>query len=957
MVPRRASATPPEPVRPPIPVIDPLENDRESILTMNARRGSQPAESPTRSSGKSRARRAQTDAAQNATSFGQRPWRNAALACGVVWLGLIAWRWEIIDEPPYWDSAMGLFVEADFLAETGFNYGRLVNEERRFIEGGTGIYLVSVMPTLLALLMRAAPSTQAVLLVGHLANLALAAALLVLVYDTLTPRAGRSGAALAAGALLSTPLFAAQVDMIGMDLPMTLVAFVAGRLLVAERYYSAAVVALLAYFIKLSGLLWMIAAFGCCGLLLISALLRGDRAGQARHLIGIGALFLALAVEMAVMDWVNSLHTTVDQERFVYNVEAGLSSLSEVRYWCPDLLLLTALALVGGIVSFVGRLRARGGPMAGRTDPALSPRRGPSALPSQTPAHHTTAPRNAILMRATHGLEALLADRQTLFGWLILLATVAALAQIYTIPRYLLLPLVFLWVNLGLVLFANPTWRRWGWGAAVLVIGLNLANSRGQFFPAIASIDEFDQRTGALLERSREYLKDHRANLAAVKYLVDNAGSRPIVAPNPYVHFLSLPRLGYIERPLAGYAANSFQTPTFPPLEKFRGRVDAGNPLIVWVANRFAPIVNCRLLRPDPAAGDELLHYSKLDPAAETTPSLAIYEHRVAPPGGGTARPTSAEQHAALVAWLFPADDVMTRLTQLIDDQQFATAVELCRQALATEPMRGDLRLRYGLLLAKVDQTPAAIAELNRLLDDAPANIPARRALAEILIADNRTPEGLQQLNEVVRREPKLVEVWRQLGGLHAAAGRYQPARLAFERAVELNPREATAWLLLARTWRAEGDNAAARHVLNEATATLPASPELWSELGVCSQAMRDYRAALDAFRRAHQLQPESREIANTLAWHLATVPDAALRDPAAAVGLAEIACADRATTPPGWLDTLAATYAANNQFDDAVRTGEAALAAARAAKDEKLATAVTARLDLYRQSKAYVVE
>lgn len=950
MVPRWASATQPAPGRPYIPVIDPLENDRESILTMNARRGSQPAESPSRSSGKSRARRAQTDAAQNASSFGQRPWRNAALACGVVWLGLIAWRWEIIDEPPYWDSAMGLFVEADFLAETGFNYGRLVNEERRFIEGGTGIYLVSVMPTLLALLMRAAPSTQAVLLVGHLANLALAAALLVLVYDTLTPRAGRIGAALAAGALLSTPLFAAQVDMIGMDLPMTLVAFVAGRLLVAERYYSAAVVALLAYFIKLSGLLWMIAAFGCCGLLLCSALLRGDRAGQARHLIGIGALFLALAVEMAVMDWVNSLHTTVDQERFVYNVEAGLSSLSEVRYWCPDLLLLTALALVGGILAFVGRLRAQ----------SSSAAQGARTTASRTSAA-ATQPQPSLsrgmLSRVNRLLDALLADRQTLFGWLVLLATVAALAQIYTIPRYLLLPLVFLWVNLGLVLFASHPWRRWGWGAAVLVIGLNLANSRGQFFPAIASIDEFDQRTGALLERSREYLKDHRANLAAVKYLVDNAGSRPIIAPNPYVHFLSLPRLGYVERPLAGYAANSFQTPAFPPLEQFRGRVDAGNPLIVWAANRFAPIVNCRLLRPDAAAGDELLHYSKLDPAAETTPSLAIYEHRVAPRGGGTARPTSAEQHAALVAWLFPADDVMTRLTQLIDEQQFATAVELCRQALATEPMRGDLRLRYGLLLAKVDQTSAAIAELNRLLDDAPANIPARRALAEILIADNRTPEGLQQLNEVVRREPKLVEVWRQLGGLHAAAGRYRPARLAFERAVELNPREATAWLLLARTWRAEGDNAAARHVLNEATATLPDAPELWSELGVCSQTMRDYRAALDAFRRAHQLQPESREIANSLAWHLATVPDAALRDPAESVRLAEIACADRATTPPGWLDTLAAAYAANNQFDNALRTAEAALAAARAANDDKLTSAVTARLEQYRQGKAYLVE
>jgi len=922
---------------------------------MNARRGSQPAASAPRPTGKSRARRFLAAAALESTSFGQRPWRNAALAFSVVWLGLIAWRWEIIDEPPYWDSAMGLFVEANFLAETGFNYGRLVTEERRFIEGGTGIYLVSVMPTLLALVMRSAPSTHAVLLIGHLANLAVAATLLVLVFDTLTPRTGRIGAVLAAGALLSTPLFAAQVDMIGMDLPMTLVAFLAGRLLIAERYFSAAAVALLAYFIKLSGLLWMIAAFGCCGLLLISALLRGDRAGQARHLIGVGALLMALAVEMAVMDWVNSLHTTVDQERFVYDVEAGIASLSEVRYWCPDLLLLTTLALLGGIIALVGRWYAT---VPARSEVQQSARKSPAG---RAPAAASLPGRTSLHVRRTSHvsqlLEAVLADRQTLFGWLVLLATVAALAQIYTIPRYLLLPLVFLWVNLALVLFARPRWRRWGWGAVLVVIGLNLANSRGQFFPAIAGIDEFDQRTGALLERSREYLKDHRANLAAVKWLVDNAGSRPIIAPNPYVHFLSLPRLGYVERPLAGYAANSFHTPTFPPLEQFRERADAGDPLVVWIANRFAPIVNGRLLRPDPAAGDELLHYSKLDAAAETTPSLAIYEHRVAPPGGAIARLTPAEQHAALVAWLFPADDLMTRLDELIDKQQFASAVDLCRKALATEPMRGDLRLRYALLLAKLDQAPAAIAELRRMIDDAPANNPARRALAELLIAQKLTPAGIEQLNEIVRRDPKLFDVWLQIAQITGSAGNYAAAREALARAVELRPEHATARLLLARTWRAEGDNAAAQRSLADSVKQLPDDAPLWHELAQCLLAAGDHRAALDAFRRAHQLQPDSRELANSLAWHLATAPDVNLRDPAEAVRLAEIACQDGATTAPGWLDTLAAAYAANGRFDDAVRTAEEALAAARAAKDEKLATAVAARLELYRQGKAYEAE
>ncbi|MGD9644682.1 MAG: tetratricopeptide repeat protein [Pirellulales bacterium] len=911
---------------------------------MNARRGSPPAEPAPRPAGKQRQSRRRSTAASvdSPTPFGRQPWRNAALLFVGLWLALVVWRWEIVATPPYWDSAMGLFVEANFLAETGFDYRQLVNEERRFIEGGTGIYLVSVMPTLLAALMWLVSSTQAVLVIGHLANLAMAAALVLLVYATLAPRAGRIGAGLAAAALLTTPLFAAQVDMIGMDLPMTLVAFMAGELFIRERYLPAAALALVAYFIKLSGLLWLVAAFGCLALLLLAALVRGERAVFVRRVMGCGLLLIVASIEMFVMDWVNSLHTTIDQEKFVYNVEAGLASLAEVRYWCPDLLALAGIAFVGGCLAAAVRWRAAAPAQA-------NPRQQATAASSE---QSTPWPQQFAGM-LSRTLDTLVADRQTLFGWLILLATVAALAQIYTIPRYLLLPLVFLWVNLGLVLFAKASWRLLGYVAVGLVIGFNLLNADGRYFPPIAGIDEFDQRTGALLERSREYLKDHRANLATVDYLVDNTGSRPIIAPNPFVHFLSLPRLGYVERPLSGYAANTFHTSTFLPVAQFRDDTAAGDPLFIWAANRFAPIVNCRLLRPDPATGDQLLHYSKLDLDAETIPSLAIFEHRAE--GTNTRQqPSPAERHAALVAWLWPADDQIAQLDALIDHQQFATAVELCRSALATEPLRADLRLRYAGLLAKLGQTTAAIDELRRLIDDSPGNLAARRALAEILFADNQTTAGLAELDVVVRRDPSLFDVWLQIGQIQAAAGNFDAARIALTRAVELRPQHVRARLLLARTWRAEGDHIAARRSLADAVKQLPKEALLWHELAQCDAALGESRAALDAFRRAFELQPDSRELANSLAWHLATSSASDLRNPAEAVRLAEHACRDRETTSANWLDTLAAAYASAERFDDAVRTAEEAQVAARAAGDETLSAALEQRLQLYRANKPY---
>jgi tetratricopeptide (TPR) repeat protein len=55
-----------------------------------------------------------------------------------------------------------------------------------------------------------------------------------------------------------------------------------------------------------------------------------------------------------------------------------------------------------------------------------------------------------------------------------------------------------------------------------------------------------------------------------------------------------------------------------------------------------------------------------------------------------------------------------------------------------------------------------------------------------------------------------------------------------------------------------------------------------------------------------------------------------------------------------GFLDTLAATYAAAGQFDQAVTTAEKALRLASANQADDLANHIRQRLELYRQGKPY---
>jgi Flp pilus assembly protein TadD len=98
------------------------------------------------------------------------------------------------------------------------------------------------------------------------------------------------------------------------------------------------------------------------------------------------------------------------------------------------------------------------------------------------------------------------------------------------------------------------------------------------------------------------------------------------------------------------------------------------------------------------------------------------------------------------------------------------------------------------------------------------------------------------------------------------------------------------------------------------------------------------HREAADMLTQALSRHPENHELAHNLARLLATTPDPAVRNGALALRLA-LAVRDRMRgNDPRVLDTLAAAYAAMEQFDRAYETSLAAARAATAAGDREMA-------------------
>ena len=130
-------------------------------------------------------------------------------------------------------------------------------------------------------------------------------------------------------------------------------------------------------------------------------------------------------------------------------------------------------------------------------------------------------------------------------------------------------------------------------------------------------------------------------------------------------------------------------------------------------------------------------------------------------------------------------------------------------------------------------------------------------------------------------------------------------------------------------------DNLNARNNLGAALAGIGRTPE-----------------AIEQWQQALAFDPDNGNAANNLAWVFATSPDAILRDGAKAVAYAK-----RATKVPGGDNplvyrTLAAAYAENRQFGEAISAAEHARQLAQAAGNSALVSELDRCIELFRQQR-----
>jgi len=233
-----------------------------------------------------------------------------------------------------------------------------------------------------------------------------------------------------------------------------------------------------------------------------------------------------------------------------------------------------------------------------------------------------------------------------------------------------------------------------------------------------------------------------------------------------------------------------------------------------------------------------------------------------------------------------------------------------------------------------------------------PSRIQLHDDVALLYLDLDRPNDAAAHLQAALALEPGSAAAHFNLGTALTVAGRLDEAIDQYQQALQIRPDYSLAHNNLGNVLLRRGNADAALEHFREALRLDPSNAEARYNAGSVLRSRGDLLEAAAQFREAVQRKPDWLPAVASLAWLLATAPDAALRDASQAIRLAEQAADLTGRQDASALDILAAAYAAAGQFDRAVAACETALTMK---PDPALAAAIRRRQELYRQHKTYV--
>ena len=245
-----------------------------------------------------------------------------------------------------------------------------------------------------------------------------------------------------------------------------------------------------------------------------------------------------------------------------------------------------------------------------------------------------------------------------------------------------------------------------------------------------------------------------------------------------------------------------------------------------------------------------------------------------------------------------------------------AKAAGLFRNGLELQPVNPSLRHKLGTAMALMGDVPGAQEQFELVVQQSPDYARAHYSLGVLMESSGQDMQALGRYTAAVRHDPSYVEARLRLAGILRRGRRPDDAMAQYEWIMELDP------LMIEAPF---------------GYAMVLVSLERWAE-------------ARDRLADGIEQHPHTPAFPLALARVLAAAPDSRVRD-----GQGAMAMLERLTDEEQRIDlgeTMAMTLAELGRFEEAVSWQRDAIAAARDAGGDDLATRMATNLSLYEAGK-----
>ncbi len=278
----------------------------------------------------------------------------------------------------------------------------------------------------------------------------------------------------------------------------------------------------------------------------------------------------------------------------------------------------------------------------------------------------------------------------------------------------------------------------------------------------------------------------------------------------------------------------------------------------------------------------------------------------------------------------------------------------LWRTTLAKNPECWMAHTNLGLVLLQKGKIDDGIAQYRAALRMQPDSWDAEYNLGTALLGKAQVDEAIVHCERAVRMRPTDPDAQVCLGNALFQKGRVDEAIAHYQEAMTARPDHFLARYSLGHALLEKGELDGAIQVCRSALLLRPSDVDCHTTLAIALEEKGNPVEAIQHYQKALQLAPSSIPTLTNLAWLLATSPDASLRNGPKAIELAKKADRLVGGTNTLVLRTLAAAYAENGEFANAIRTARSAMQLARMHSDDAVMTDLDQQIALYQLGMPY---